>query len=520
MRRGRTNLQGPGGFTLIELSIVMLIIGILIAGALQVYGVWFIQQQNEQLEETLDVVRAALGDFIQDDPDEDDPLLDPVRYPCPASPTAKPGDGNYGVEFCPTGALGSCDNGVCVVAGTGGNVFIGAVPTVALGIAGKYMNDPFRNKFTYAVSADLTPEGALLPGGTGTGAITVRDDSNEITDTASFVLLSHGRDGAGSYTSHGAANPAGCRTPGGLDGDSENCDNGNAVFRVTQRMVTASNDDFYDDMAVFSFADNSTGWWEATDGTGTDIINKNPGNVGIGTDVPTTKLQIESLGDQAPLLVQGGGDAGIDIAVFTKADGTEVLKLADTGNISMATNGGNIGIGTDAPNTILDIDGEVGIGITGIACTNERSGAIRYVEPDDQLEYCAVNGGGTGIPDWMPIQAIPKDCGDMPHGASWTTKCEEPNIGTKKFACFNGKTVEQENNCTPCASWQYAENGKCHSMYTYVVRTDICGGSGECLDCYKKKPTMHKIGYMASCYSYGVCNNGTAIMKKCGQLFD
>ncbi len=75
-------------------------------------------------------------------------------------------------------------------------------------------------------------------------------------------------------------------------------------------------------------------------------------------------------------------------------------------------------------------------------------------------------------------------------------------------------------NCTVCGAQYYVLNDVCTHLYTYVVRTDICGGSGECFDCYRAKPTPdQKMGYVASCYAYGACGNPTAVKNVCYNLY-
>ena len=47
----------------------------------------------------------------------------------------------------------------------------------------------------------------------------------------------------------------------------------------------------------------------------------------------------------------------------------------------------NVGIGT-SPNAKLDINGEFKIGNTGVSCSSNIEGALRYNTTDSAVEYC------------------------------------------------------------------------------------------------------------------------------------
>ena len=255
------------GFTLIEICIVIMVIGVLMAAFFPAYGLYVKEVQKKKLEMTFTTVRGALADYIIDDP------LDAAdgaekRYPCPSSLSAQVGTPEYGTENCVlrNAPAGTCSGGVCVVAGSGGrNILIGTVPTRTLGLASADMNDPYGNRLAYAVTADLTVPNAVA-NLSAAGSITVNDEATAITNTGQFVLLSHGRDGAGSYLISGVQNAANCRATN--RGDAENCNN-DGLFRYQLGQVNARNDDFFDDALIFSLTSDD------------DFINTacNPGQV-------------------------------------------------------------------------------------------------------------------------------------------------------------------------------------------------------------------------------------------------
>lgn len=290
------------GFTLIEMAIVVLIIGILIGGFFSAATLYVKQQRIENMDERVNDIRIALSRFIIDDPND---ASDSVRYPCPSPLTANASTAELGVELCPpdynTVTAGDDLGGVFVIEGSipGSLVLVGAVPTRTLGIKNDLMLDEFGNRFTYAVTINLTETNALLATPVATGQITIKNEVNGIkTTSADFILVSHGEDGSGSYSAEGMLNGSTCRTttvPG--DGDSQNClwqTTGQAIFRDQSGFGFSQglNDQFYDDVLSYTLAEDD-GWWQSTNGGGSNIVIKNPdARLGVGISTPVQKLDI------------------------------------------------------------------------------------------------------------------------------------------------------------------------------------------------------------------------------------
>ena len=104
------------------------------------------------------------------------------------------------------------------------------------------------------------------------------------------------------------------------------------------------------------------------DSVGTNIMSlRSNGNVGIGTTVPTGRLEIE------------GGNVGIGTAFTT----TSALSIMN----------GNVGIGTWSPNASFQVLGNVGIGTTGTYVTTSPPSGGAIVQ------------GNVGIGTWLtPVQ--------------------------------------------------------------------------------------------------------------------
>lgn len=278
------------GFTLIEIAIAMIIVGLIMTGFAQAFKVYVIQKQQAALEEAMANVKQGISDYIARDPDPDDGIDAKLsRYPCPADPAAPPGSAAFGAEQrdgagnCQaTGAIREVD------VGGGRKVYIGAVPTRTLEISSAYMMDPQHNRLTYAVSGNLAAATKPLEQANPVGDIEINMAAGPPMTGQHFALFSHGRNGAGAYTRDGVLNAASCDS---TVADGENCD-GDAVFSQVD-YATASNAAYYDDTLSFRLSEGlDDQWWRATDATNQHITNKNPGNVGIGVDNPTGRLEV------------------------------------------------------------------------------------------------------------------------------------------------------------------------------------------------------------------------------------
>lgn len=293
-------MNRQSGFTLIELSIVIMIMGVLLAGFLKLMSVQIMEQKQEVMALTYDTVQEGLRAFIFTDPDPTD--LDDTdthgRYPCPASPIASPDSADYGTEL--RNEAGQCvaESGVIVVPGTDSRpVYIGSLPFRTMQISSSHAIDVHGNRLSYAVSGDLALENALLES-SPVGAITLQRASGPDDDRVHFAIVSHGDDGAGSYTKQGVLNGISCQT--GKTADSENCD-GDSVFAELDRALGLS-EQFYDDKIAFTLTSEKLDQpWANIDNNPNAVKNTNPGGlVWIGPEPDTAETQEDEV------LVTGG----------------------------------------------------------------------------------------------------------------------------------------------------------------------------------------------------------------------
>lgn len=311
-----------GGFTLMELAIVMIIFGLLTFPLLQAYTRYQEKKRHDDTRERIEDAVAQVKIY----------RISAFSSPCPANAALSINDANYGLQDCGAAIqalpIGSCtpDGGICKVAGArdtsedadaiagNGNevVLIGAYPfrTIAqvnqnkTGIEGGL--DGWGHKLTYAVSARTT---SLFPSivrnsiAVGNdfkyGVIQALDEfGNNTAGTdrdAQFVVLSHGSSARGARSAQGVLVQP-CST---TDRDRENCDN-DAQFMRAIGYYEAAGANFYDDYAYFYKSQTGDLWAYVTSphadtGSTGHIYNLNELNVGVNTasTAPVTKLDVD-----------------------------------------------------------------------------------------------------------------------------------------------------------------------------------------------------------------------------------
>ncbi len=175
-------MSSRGGFTLIEIAIVLTVIGILLSGGL--FAVTPIVQQAAVTETKakMDVVRTALLTYV----------IARGCLPCPAAGNLASGAANAGE------ALNDAGFPYTGCSATGCDLISGAVPWRNMGLAEAEVTDAYGNRFTYAVDSDLTRLSTSMTRVAGSypdGDLVVTDLGPARSDFA-YVLVSHGRDGS------------------------------------------------------------------------------------------------------------------------------------------------------------------------------------------------------------------------------------------------------------------------------------------------------------------------------------
>jgi len=188
------------GFTLLELSVVLLIIGLLLGGLLMPLSSQIEQRQRAQTQAQLDEARDVLYGFV----------LKNHRLPCPDCSTDVAGKCN---EIAATDAAHIGDGEEDIIAGDNCAHEAGNLPWATLGVEG---NDAWGRHFTYRVTnnfADAAASGAGCTPDTlnvsfglcsdgNIDVVAAAGTMNYVARSVPAVILSHGRNGSDATSAH------------------------------------------------------------------------------------------------------------------------------------------------------------------------------------------------------------------------------------------------------------------------------------------------------------------------------
>lgn len=245
-------------FSLIELSIVILIISILITGSIGISKTATDSAKSKVTKERMNIVYAAISNFVAKN----------KRLPCPASSIVTKGSTTYGTE----GFSGSACTG-SFISTNASNLTWGMVPTKTLGLDQDMAEDGFGTKFSYVVdnrfavasvntasttgfeiiksapaqsdadSVDLLGINPQAPSGTN-----LLDNQNAI-----LLLLSHGANKYNGYNANGTS----INGASGLSDENNNSCNENgscstsSTASFNRDFVVNSTDPNFDDVVLF-----------------------------------------------------------------------------------------------------------------------------------------------------------------------------------------------------------------------------------------------------------------------------
>lgn len=187
------------GFTLVEMAMVLMIVGLLLGGLIPTLTTQMESQRISGTRRSLEEIQQALIGFA----------IINGRLPCPAEPATTTGQAGAGIERTPP----------CTSSNS-----IGVLPWATLGVN---ETDAWGNRYTYRVSSDFadavgsTTYGGCTPVPTptqasfavcSTGNVNVRSAATGGTSIAidvPAVVISHGRNGYGAHTRQGTQLGAG-----------------------------------------------------------------------------------------------------------------------------------------------------------------------------------------------------------------------------------------------------------------------------------------------------------------------
>jgi prepilin-type N-terminal cleavage/methylation domain-containing protein len=313
------------GFTLIEMAIVVMILGLVIAGFTPLYRLYLEDKAVHETKVNIDGITAAIGSFRAVN----------GRYPCPASLTAQRGAPDYGRENCAdyNGAInpGTCDNstGLCretslrttdfmnpyapgfpVIPNGNPVVRVGAIPFRELNLPEKGAYDGYDSRIVYAVTENLMNDITFRA---DKGGIEIIDDATppvtllDPPASAHFLVLSLGKNARGAYNKTGTQTSP-CPVAGP---EAENCNVAlNSRYRFTPHSSNNANE--YDDTMTY-FTQSEVPLWQFSTAPNqkNSIVQKPGGDVGMNF-VAASASFVGSTGHLTTKQAQISGDLRAD----------------------------------------------------------------------------------------------------------------------------------------------------------------------------------------------------------------
>jgi hypothetical protein len=182
------------------------------------------------------------------------------------------------------------------------------------------------------------------------------------------------------------------------------------------------------------------------------------GNVGIGTASPLSKLHIigTHASNVSKMRFRAGSDDGVLIEKVDNIDVDTGLYLQASSNtgIFMATGGGNVGIGTTAPSTKLDLNGNMAI---------RGSNALHFGQTNDSLGTWKTKQFANGSTHVFNAQAFLFN--NDGYGSTWSTVINSTGVGIGTTS--PAQKLDVVGNARVSGQYQYGANA-----YTEYNATD------------------------------------------------
>lgn len=247
------------GYTIIELSISILIISLLMAGLFSVATGSVTISKKRSTNTKMEQIYKAIGTF----------LMVNKRLPCPASLTKSFNqDGDYSNEVR---SNNGCGGGAGVYRSTSNaNLFFGAVPASSLNLDSSFVTDDFGNKFGYLIDERFTKDYIANPDvnfsvnsfGTASAINVIDIVENKslannlitLTSDAILVIISSGANKFGGFDAiNGLANIAPTdfsELENNISSINDSSSPSTAVFN-NDIVINADLSDIYDDQVIY-----------------------------------------------------------------------------------------------------------------------------------------------------------------------------------------------------------------------------------------------------------------------------
>lgn len=311
LRYRSTLCPREAGYTLIQVAIALIVIGVLATPLIAAYNLYTREQQTTL---TLERIQGAVAE-IQKFRDMNG------FYPCPAPLKTPRGNPGYGTATaCQTDAAitalgpGQCNTvlGICIeqsIRTTLANrrVIVGTLPFRTMQMDEEEAFDSYGSRLVYAVTEAMTSDQSVDD---AIGGISVRKTAGtpllSLDGSAAFFISSPGPTRMGGYSVNGALTLP-CTT---TTSDQQNCNTGfetgtaaspNSIY-VSDVATHATGTGFFDDQTGF-FANNFSALWRRLPVDPEAVEDLSPRDVGVGSTLnPSVRLDIEPVGSETETL--------------------------------------------------------------------------------------------------------------------------------------------------------------------------------------------------------------------------
>lgn len=188
----KNNKNSDVGFTLLEMSIVVLILGILLVGGINLHLSIVELSEKNLSSDRIYIVDKAIREYV----------LKNLHLPCPSNILLSETDTDYEENF---GKELRGSDGECTVKNSkfkNDRYIAGGVPTKVLGLPSEYAEDAWGNRILYVVDKKYAGSkiGFFASGGASINIKGTKDKNDKVvTNRAIYVLISSGQNGNGAF---------------------------------------------------------------------------------------------------------------------------------------------------------------------------------------------------------------------------------------------------------------------------------------------------------------------------------
>lgn len=288
------------GFSLIQMAVAMLVLGLLVAPFANIYMIDKKTNQAIDTQKNLDAITFAIQDYKQAY----------GVYPRPAPMKVVRFNSSYGHDVSAatmtsvaTGSCGTGGSSICVQKSTrtslaNPRVIVGAIPFRLIQVPEDRSADAYGSKFLYAVTESQTDPTTYNE---KNGGVDIQDGvPKSLVDppgSSAFIIIAPGPDRVGGYSLQGILSQS-CT---GLGKDIPNCNPGfetgtsvpNQAIYASILAGTANNSSHFDDFVSY-ITKNVDPLWRRSKTNEENIEAIPTGNVGVGLSSPNIKLDVTS----------------------------------------------------------------------------------------------------------------------------------------------------------------------------------------------------------------------------------